>query len=258
MDTAPVKEEPQDKKDEQEYFVRFNFSQRIEHIALMISFTMLSVTGLAQKFYTASWAQWLIVNLGGIAVTRLVHRAFAVLFVLSVLYHLGYAVNAIFRKHKKATMLPTFKDFRDVVDSLRYGFGFTDRHPQFGRFDYRQKFEYWGVIFGSTIIIVSGLFLTYPVFFTNVFPGEYIAAAKEFHGNEATLAVIIIIMWHFYDTIFKPGIFPSDVSIFTGKISKERMVEEHSLEYAEITAGAASEAAAEAPPERPGAAPTAG
>ena len=234
MATEAVREESHEAEHGPEYYIRFNLKQRIEHIVLMVSFTMLSVTGLAQKFYTADWAQWLILNLGGITYTRFIHRAFAVLFIVSVLYHVGYVLNGIFRKHNRATMVPTFKDFRVIIDTLRYSFGFTDRHPKFGRFDYRQKFEYWGIAFGSVIIIVSGFFLAFPVFFTNIFPGQYIAAAKEFHGNEATLAVIVIIIWHFYDTIFKPGIFPADTSIFTGKISKERLIEEHSLEYAEL------------------------
>jgi cytochrome b subunit of formate dehydrogenase len=152
-------------------------------------------------------------------------------------------------------MLPTLKDFRDVVATLRYSFGFTDHQPQFGRFDYRQKFEYVGVMFGSLVIIVSGFFLMFPVFFTQTFPGQFVAAAKEFHGNEATLAVIIIIIWHFYDVIFKPGIFPGDFSIHTGKISKERMLEEHPLEYAEIMESREVVTAAKTPasPEPPGA-----
>ena len=148
-------------------------------------------------------------------------------------------------------MLPTLKDFRDVVTTLRYSFGFTDRPPQFGRFDYRQKFEYWGIIFGSAVIIVSGLFLMYPVMVTRIFPGQFVAAAKEFHGNEAMLAVLTIVIWHLYDTVFKPGIFPSDTSIFSGKISRERMLEEHPLEYAELAGGEVRGEAAPTPPEPP-------
>ena len=241
MESAPVKEESPAVKSKPEYFVRFNLSQRIEHVVLMVSFTMLSVTGLAQRFYTAAWAQWVITALGGIGYTRLVHRGFAVLFILSILYHVGYVTYLLFVRHAKPTMLPTFKDFRDVVASLRYSFGFTDRKPEFGRFDYRQKFEYLGIMFGSVIIIVSGFFLTYPVLVTQLFPGQFVAAAKEFHGNEAMLAVLTIVIWHLYDVIFKPGIFPADTSIFSGKISRERMIEEHHLEYAELVGEEADE-----------------
>jgi cytochrome b subunit of formate dehydrogenase len=234
MEAVELPEEIMAEESKADYFVRFNIRQRIEHILLMVSFTTLSVTGLAQKFYTAGWAEWIILRLGGIGTTRLVHRGFAVLFIAEVLYHAGYVVYALFWRHARPTMLPTLKDVRDVIAALRYGFGFTDKQPQFERFDYRQKFEYLGIMFGSVVIIVSGFFLAFPVLVTQVFPGQFVAAAKEFHGNEATLAVIVIVIWHFYDAIFKPGIFPGDFTIFSGKISKERMLEEHPLEYAEL------------------------
>ncbi|MFH1169682.1 MAG: cytochrome b/b6 domain-containing protein [Chloroflexota bacterium] len=220
------------------YFTRFNPRQITEHWVLMVTFIALAVTGLAQKYYSAGWAEWVIIHLGGIDYTRLIHRAFALLFTLSMVYHVVFAVYDILGRHSRPSMLPTVKDFRDVITTLRYSFGFADKHPQFGRFDYRQKFEYWGIIFGSIIIIVSGFFLAYPFLVTQVLPGQVIAAAKEFHGNEATLAVLTIIIWHLYDVILKPGIFPADTSIFTGKISGKRLHEEHPLEYAELAAEA--------------------
>lgn len=232
--TAEAKPNPGEKA-LPEYFVRFTLNQRIEHIALMITFTVLSVTGLAQRFYQAGWAEWVILNLGGIGYTRLFHRIFALVFILSVAYHFSYVGYALFVRHARASMVPTLKDFRDVVGAVRYGLGFSARPPQFGRFDYRQKFEYWGMLFGSMIIIITGFFLAFPVAVTRVLPGQVIAASVEFHGFEATLAVLTIVIWHLYDVIFKPGIFPADTTIFTGKISRKRMAEEHALEYAELT-----------------------
>ncbi len=233
-----------------EYFTRFTASQRIEHIILMITFIMLSLTGLAQKFYSAGWAGWLILSMGGIEYTRLVHRAFAVIFSAGILYHLASVTCAVFLHHARPTMVPTLKDARDVINVLRYSFGFIEKPPQFGKFDYRQKFEYWGIIFGSVIIITSGFALTFPLLVTKVLSGQFVAAAKEFHGNEAMLAVITIVIWHLYDVIFRPGVFPGDTSIFTGKISRERMVEEHSLEYAEIEDNPSSEGSGELPPAK--------
>lgn len=138
-------------------------------------------------------------------------------------------------------MVPTMNDVRDVITTLTYSFGFTDKPPQMGRFDYRQKFEYWGITFGSIIIIASGFFLAFPIMVTQILPGQFVAAAKEFHGYEATLAVLTVVIWHLYDVILKPGIFPADTSIFTGKISRERMEEEHYLEYAELVGAVAME-----------------
>jgi len=235
--TRTRKSEPnaRTRRSEADYMVRFNTGQRIEHIVLMVAFIVLAVTGLAQKFYSAGWAEWLILHMGGIAAARLIHRIFAGVFTLSVVYHFAYLFRAIFVKHSKLTMMPTRQDLRDVVQELRYSFGLADRRPRYGRFDYRQKFEYWGIIFGGLIIIISGAILMFPTAVTWLLPGQVVPAAKEFHGNEATLAVIVIVIWHLYDVMFRPGIFPADTTIFTGRISRKRMAEEHALEYAEIT-----------------------
>ena len=234
-----------------DYFTRFNPGQRAEHAVLMVTFIILAVTGLAQKYYTAGWAEWIILTLGGIEYTRLIHRALALLFTLSIVYHLGYVIYSLFVRHSKPSMTPSLKDVRDVISTIRYSFGFADKPPQFGRFDYRQKFEYWGIIFGSAIIVLSGFFLAYPLLVTQVLPGQFVAAAREFHGNEATLAVLTIVVWHLYDVILKPGIFPADTSIFTGKISRKRLFEEHPLEYAELAGNTNDEEAPSPPPETP-------
>ena len=219
----------------QEYIRRFNAGQRIEHIVLMVTFIVLAVTGLAQRYYTAGWAEGVILNLGGIEFTRLIHRAFALVFTLGAVYHFGNVFYSYFVRRRRLAMVPTLKDFGDVVGALRYTFGLAERPPQYGRYDYRQKFEYWGLIFGGLVIIATGFILAFPVTVTKVLPGQVVAAAVEFHGFEATLAVLTIVIWHLYDVIFRPGVFPADTSIFTGKISRERMLEEHTLEYAEMT-----------------------
>ncbi len=229
MNIANVENDSTRKK----YVTRFSNVQRIEHIIFMVTFIVLSVTGLAQRYYTAGWAEWCILVLGGIEYTRLVHRIFAVIFILHMLYHLGFVAYLFFVKHKKLNMVPTLKDFNDVITELRYSFRLSDRPALFGRFDYRQKFEYWGVMFGSVVIIISGLILTFPIAATRILPGQVVAAAVEFHGFEATLAVLTIVIFHIYDVVFRPGIFPGDTTIFTGKISLERMIEEHPVEYLE-------------------------
>ncbi len=222
-------------KSKADSFVRFVSRQRIEHLILMITFVALAVTGLAEKYYTAGWADWLIMNMGGIAMTRLIHRAFGLIFTISLLYHFVFLIFTLGFQNQKASMLPNMNDIRHIMDSLRYTFGFRERPILYGRYDYRQKFEYWGIIFGGTIMTLTGIVLVFPTAVTTILPGQFVAAAREAHGNEAMLAVLTIIVWHLYDVIFKPSIFPADLSIFTGKISKKRMLEEHAGEYYEIT-----------------------
>lgn len=222
---------PEAKKQGTEYVVRFKLRQRIEHIALIIVFTLLAVTGLLQRYYTFGPAEWLILNLGGIETLRAIHRTLGIIFSFGFLYHVAIIISDIARR-KRLSMLVSRKDFTDVVDSLKYSAG-RGGPPQFGRYNYRQKFEYWGLMFGSIIITITGLVLMFPVIVTRILPGQVVAASVQIHGWEATLAVLTILVWHLYEVVLRPDIFPADTSIFTGRISKERLMEEHSLDYQE-------------------------
>lgn len=216
------------------YFVRFNRSQRMEHLLFMIAFTVLVVTGLPQKFSSDGWAQWIILNLGGIDITRFIHRTFGYVFALLAVYHLASVSFQVFLRRARPSMLLALKDFWDAVATLRYNLGLTEEHPQFDRFDFRQKFEYWGMVFGGAIMILSGFILLYPTLVTRFLPGELVPVAKIFHSYEGLMAFLIIVVWHLYGAHLGPGRFPGDTTIFTGKISRERMVDEHPLEYARL------------------------
>jgi cytochrome b subunit of formate dehydrogenase len=127
------------------------------------------------------------------------------------------------------------KDFTDAVDNLKYYFGLTDHPARCDRYDYKQKFEYWGVIVGGLLMIGTGFVLWFPAFIARYLPGEFIPAAKAAHTNEALLAFLVIIVWHMYNAVFSPEVFPLDTAIFTGRISAKRMKHEHPLEYERIT-----------------------
>ena len=223
-------------------FVRFNVSQRLEHVLLMVAFIGLCFTGIPQRFYGEAWASWLIASMGGIETVRLIHRFFAALLVLESSYHAAYIVRGVLRGSQRPQMVPRLQDFRDAVRMLKYSLGAVPEHPRFDRYDYRQKFEYWGLVLGNVIMIATGAILWFPVLATRILPGEFVPAAKEAHGGEALLALLVITVWHLYSVHLSPVQFPGDTSIFTGRISKRRMLEEHPLELARI-AGTVGEGA---------------
>jgi cytochrome b subunit of formate dehydrogenase len=211
-------------------FVRFSLRHRVEHVAVMVLFTVLAVTGLPQKFFDNGLAAWLLDAVGGVDRARAWHRAAGLLFAALAIAHLAGVIADVLGGRSRLTMVPARKDFRDAITTLRYYLGLSEAQARFDRFDYRQKFEYWGLILGAAIVITTGVILLWPVAAARVLPGEVIPAAKVAHSNEGLLAFLVVIVWHVYNAHFNPDVFPFDTSIFTGRISHARMMHEHPLE----------------------------
>ncbi|HTT70451.1 MAG TPA: cytochrome b/b6 domain-containing protein [Anaeromyxobacteraceae bacterium] len=220
------------------FVVRFSVRQRVEHAITMVVFTVLCLTGLPQKFYGAAWAHHLIELFGGIDATRWIHRFCGWVLAITTFVHFSSALWAIAEKKIRLSMIPTRKDFDDAVDTLRYYLGLRDQAPRYDRFDYKQKFEYWGLVVGNVIMVLTGVILIYPAVVTRLLPGEFVPAAKVAHSNEGLMAFLVITIWHIYNAHLNPDVFPFDPTIFTGKISRERMAHEHPLELERLEGGA--------------------
>jgi formate dehydrogenase subunit gamma len=215
-------------------YTRFTLQQRIEHIITVVVFVLLCATGLPQKFYTAGWAHSLVDFFGGIDRNRWIHRFCGVLLALSTVVHFANASLTMLSKRVGFTMVPERKDFEDAILQLRYYLGTSDKQPIYDRYDYKQKFEYWGLVFGNVIMVVTGFVLFFPVQLANVIPGQIIPAAKVAHSNEGLMAFLVITIWHIFNAHLNPDVFPMDPSMFTGKITRERMLHEHPLELARL------------------------
>jgi formate dehydrogenase subunit gamma len=213
-----------------DFVVRFSRRQRVEHFAVMVVFTVLAVTGFPQRFFESGWAQTIVVALGGIDRVRWFHRMTGLLFSALLVIHVSTIVAQLAMGRTSPSLVPTRKDFRDTIKQLRYYLGLSDEEARFGRFDYRQKFEYWGMLFGGIGMVATGLALYYPVIVTRWLPGEFIPMSKVIHSNEGLMAFLIVILWHIYNAHLAPEVFPFDTSIFTGKISRERLEHDHPLD----------------------------
>lgn len=217
-----------------EYVVRFSPWARFQHAAIIVLFGMLLVTGMPQKWPAASVSVWVVDAMGGIFAARWLHRVVGIVFSVLVVAHLAVAISGLLSGRMKGTMLLGQKDFRDAINNLRYYAGYADTPPLFGRFDYRQKFEYWGLIFGSLVMVATGFILYFPIAVAGVLPAELIPAAKVMHSYEALFAFLIVLVWHIAGAHLAPEAFPIDTSIFTGKIRKDKLRHEHRLEYDEL------------------------
>lgn len=225
----------------------------VEHHVNALSFFTLVVTGLAQRFHDVRVAELVIVGLGGIDQTRWIHRFAGVMMALVLLQHVIVALVGMTIGRWRPAMIINRKDFQDALHNLRFYFGRTPKAARCDRFDYKQKFEYWGVLLGGVVMTATGLMLWFP---TAVFdlapflPGQVLPAAKVMHGNEAMMAFLIIVTWHVYNAVFSPEVFPFDTAILTGKVSAERLMHEHPLEFERLVAALPKQAPATQEPVR--------
>ncbi len=213
-----------------EVVTRFSLADRFEHMVSMLSFILLVVTGLPQTRPDLSAANWVIAVFGGIGMTRIVHRVAGFLFVALMALHVARVVMRAIRGRRMPVMVPIRKDFEDALQTLRH-YLLGQEKPRVGKFDAAEKFEYWGLFLGAIVMSVTGIVLVFPELVTLLVPGQVVAAIRTMHGLEATFAVMVVVLWHSWGVILRPDVFPLDTSMFTGKMSVERLAHEHPLEY---------------------------
>jgi cytochrome b subunit of formate dehydrogenase len=214
---------------------RFRLEQQIEHVILLSAFVTLAATGLPQKFAGAGWADALIQVLGGIESVRRIHRVAATVLMLEAIFHFTAVAYRVWVRRVRLTMLPTVQDAVDAWRAFSYNLGLSKRPPQLGRYTFEEKVEYWSLIWGTVVMIITGFMMWNPIATTRFFPGQVIPAAKAAHGGEALLAVAAIILWHMWSVHARHF----NRSMWTGKLSAEEMLHEHPLELADIKAGLA-------------------
>lgn len=216
------------------YYQRFDLSQRIEHLVLLVSFTLLGITGLAQKYATTSVGGAVLALFGGIEMSRIVHRSSAIVLMVVSAYHILAVGYRIYVLRSPMTMIPAPSDFVHLYHDVLYYIGRRTKKAFYDRYTYAEKAEYFAVVWGTIIMAITGFMLWNPIATTEFLPGEYIPAAKAAHGGEALLAVLAIILWHFYHVHVRQF----NKSMFTGHLSHDEMEEEHPAELARIKAGA--------------------
>jgi len=237
------------------YVRRFVPFQRNLHLTVIASFLGLASTGMILKFSYAPWAKVVARLLGGFEAAGLIHRFCA----LMTFTYFGLHLFDVFRKKRasgktwrqfifsRESMMLNRRDWREFIASMKWFTGKGDR-PDYGRWTYWEKFDYFAVFWGVAVIGASGLILWFPTLFTHFLPGWAVNVATTIHSDEALLAVSFIFSIHFFNTHFRPEKFPIDTVIFTGGMPLEEFKRDRPREYEELVAsGKLNEQLMEAP-----------
>ncbi|MFQ6082646.1 MAG: formate dehydrogenase subunit gamma [Candidatus Aminicenantia bacterium] len=218
-------------KDKKNEIQRFDLNQRIQHIILFLCLIVLSLTGLALRFYDTWFGRLLMKMEGGESVRGWIHRITALIFMGFCFYHFFYAVFSRRGHQELMNLKPTRKDFGSFISSVKFNLGLSKKRPTYDRFSYKEKFQYWGVTLGSALMIITGLILWAGTNFMNLLPKWILDLTLIIHGYEGVLLFIILFVWHIYNVHLSPDVFPMSKVWLTGRISVEEMKKNHPLEY---------------------------
>jgi cytochrome b subunit of formate dehydrogenase len=211
------------------------------HLMIIVTFLALSATGLPLKFSSEPWAQGAATVLGGVSVTRWLHRVMGVLTFGYGFWFVGYLVREIVVRKRRGllfgwqSMVPNWKDLQDLIANLKW-FVYQGPRPKLDRWAYWEKFDFFAVFWGVPVIGLSGLCLWLPMLVSRVFPGWALNIAYLVHSDEALLATGFIFLFHFFHTHLRPEAFPLDPVVFAGAMPLGRFKAERPVEYARLVA----------------------
>jgi cytochrome b subunit of formate dehydrogenase len=227
----------------QRWVVRMTIAERIQHAALAVSFFTLVYTGFALKFPEGWPFAWLARLEGGHAWRSNIHRVAAVVMVATSLIHVVYLFGRRGRT-MLAAMLPRPQDARDAAANLMHLVGLRASPPKFEHFGYIEKAEYWALVWGTLVMTVTGVVLWFENQALQWLDKWVLDLATIVHYYEAWLAFLAIMVWHVYQTVLNPDVYPMNWTWITGRIPDEQLRHEHGAEWERLRAEEAAERAA--------------
>jgi formate dehydrogenase gamma subunit len=250
-----VRNRPVSRSEEQ--VARMNLHYRIAHWLVVLSFPVLVITGFALKYPDTGLV--LPVRLleirYGFSLRGYLHRVAAVVLVLALVYHFVHLLVSRRDRPALRALWPRARDFADLIAMLRYNLGIAPEAPEFGKFSYGEKLEYWAFLWGTSIMALTGFLLWFVNFTLRHFPKWVTDAATAVHFYEAILATLAIVVWHLYAVIFDPDVYPMDRAWITGETSADHLRHRRPTYYQELvkqgeeTAAVPAEVAAAKPPD---------
>ncbi|MEW5794779.1 MAG: cytochrome b/b6 domain-containing protein [Candidatus Zixiibacteriota bacterium] len=202
-----------------------------QHYLLMFTFIVLVITGFSLRFKESWWVVWLFGWEGGFPLRGLIHRIAAALFTGAVIWHIVYLLTPRGRQFVE-DMWPNLRDFAQFFNMISFNLGLRKDRPQFGRFSYVEKAEYWALVWGAAVMFLTGFFLWFEGLAVSWFPKGALDVILVIHYYEAWLATLAILIWHMYSTVFSPSVYPMNPSWIDGKMPLDIYQHEHPADSA--------------------------
>jgi len=242
--------------------VRFDRKQIFQHAGLALSFIVLVLTGFALRYPDVWWVQYSGIGLLSEPARGTIHRVAGVVMILTSIYHMWYVTAVRRGRTEIRAMAPSFQDIKDFGANIAFHTWRRRDRARFSRYDYTQKAEYWAVVWGTVVMVITGFVLWFPMWATGWAPAWIVSISETVHFYEALLATLAIIVWHFFFVMFHPEVYPMSFIWLTGKMPEHEVQTVHGrwyeeevadmldgLDSGEITAGRQSPSAGPAPGE---------
>jgi cytochrome b subunit of formate dehydrogenase len=216
--------------------IRFVTIEVLWHVLLMISFTTLALTGFAFRFPDSWWSSWMTHSPTAFAARGVAHRVAGVVFIGLFFFTFAYSIFTKRGWQQIKAKFPVLSDMRNVTQNILYSCGLSSREPLFDRYNYAEKAEYWALLWGGFVMILTGI----PMWFENTFlgfmPKWLWDVFKTVHYYEAWLATLAILVWHMFYMIFDPETYPVNFTFLTGTMTEEQYMKRHPLDYEKMLA----------------------
>ena len=196
-----------------------------QHLALMVLFFLLAYTGFVHRFPEAFFSWPFQVLPDGNAVRALVHRIAGWTFVAFFAAHVVLLAGSRTGRQCIRDLWFEWQDPKDALAHFSYNVGLGAGRPPRRRWNYAEKSEYWALVWGSVVMIVTGIMLVFTEAMLRLMPKVWNDVAQVIHYYEALLATLAVVVWHFYWVIFDPDEYPMNPAWLIGRKAAHRKEE---------------------------------
>jgi cytochrome b subunit of formate dehydrogenase/DnaJ-class molecular chaperone len=190
---------------------------RLQHATLIAMFVLLAYTGFVHKFPDAWWSWPFRAMENGGYIRGMIHRVCGWTFAALFAMHLGALFATKRGRHYLRELWLRRHDLSDFFITLAGNLRLRPAHVPPRRFNFAEKTEYWALIWGSFVMILTGAMLIFTETVLRLWPKVWHDVAQVVHYYEAVLATLAIVVWHFYWVIFDPKEYPMNPAWLIGK-----------------------------------------